>query len=283
MVAEKLMNSIMLSGSKCSISDIVSTDPSDVCSDVDMLIVMYPVYAGIAPKPMRDYLSGLPHLKTSAKAAVISISGGGDDPFNCGCRVGAIKTLYMKLYTVVYEDMVVMPSNWAYATSAELIPQIFAVLDEKIRRITNDLLDSRDANSLAYDSIRPSFKKQAINMLGKVAGKVGFPMLGKFYKAGSDCTGCGICARHCPSSNIVMKDARPHFGWKCYLCMRCTYICPEKAINAGPFNFMILDEGYDIQQLKNSPQISNHDVSTDSYGKKIPWKSVVKYIEDLKE
>lgn len=48
-------------------------------------------------------------------------------------------------------------------------------------------------------------------------------------KAGSGCTGCGLCAEKCPAGAIDLKALKIADKNKCISCMRCISVCPEKA------------------------------------------------------
>lgn len=48
-------------------------------------------------------------------------------------------------------------------------------------------------------------------------------------KAGSGCTGCGLCAKQCPAQAISPDDLRKTDGGKCISCMRCVVRCPSEA------------------------------------------------------
>lgn len=58
----------------------------------------------------------------------------------------------------------------------------------------------------------------------------------RFFKVGDGCNGCGTCAKHCPTKDIVMVAKTPF--WKdsnCTGCLRCYHNCPKRAIDWGRF------------------------------------------------
>ena len=44
------------------------------------------------------------------------------------------------------------------------------------------------------------------------------------------CTTCGICAKVCPTDNILVNHAKPEFSNHCCSCLACTQNCPQNAI-----------------------------------------------------
>jgi len=45
------------------------------------------------------------------------------------------------------------------------------------------------------------------------------------------CTGCSLCARHCPAKVIAMDSGKPRVDLKgCIRCFCCQELCPAKAI-----------------------------------------------------
>jgi len=66
---------------------------------------------------------------------------------------------------------------------------------------------------------------------------IGASVFYKQYRVGSNCNGCGICAKVCPVSSTVMKDGRPVFSSKCENCQGCVNMCPSRAIKFGRVKF----------------------------------------------
>lgn len=80
--------------------------------------------------------------------------------------------------------------------------------------------------------------------------KTGTKFFGQKIRVNENCNGCGWCEKKCPANNISILDNRPIFGRECLLCLKCIYGCPNKALNAGTFKFIILKEGYDLKAIE---------------------------------
>lgn len=105
----------------------------------DMLVVLYAVHASNAPEPVYEWIKSIPKVNKTT-TAVISVSGGGEIPPNTACRVGCIRLLEKKGYDVVYEKMIVMPSNWIVPTMDALAVRLLEVLPAKVGNAVHDLL-----------------------------------------------------------------------------------------------------------------------------------------------
>lgn len=268
-------------GSTCDIHDIGKGDFGFSDLNGGMIIVMYPVHAFGAPIPVYDAIDKLSAVK-GKPAAVISISAGGEVSTNSGCRIKAKRKLRAKGYSIVHEDMIMMPSNWAVRDSEEIESIVINALDSKVKVIGEIISDSENKQLLASQK-RISLYSRIMAAIGTFSRRIGFPIMGKFYKASDTCNGCSLCAAQCPQKNIKMMNGKPRFGWKCVICMKCIYACPMNSISAGPFNFMIVDGGYDIQELTetakkyvgSTPKMSGEKLAND--------KAVIDYINNIND
>jgi Pyruvate/2-oxoacid:ferredoxin oxidoreductase delta subunit len=71
---------------------------------------------------------------------------------------------------------------------------------------------------------------------------LGYVLIGRFFLAklffaSGRCTGCGLCAEHCPNRAIEMRGSgerrRPYWTFSCESCMRCMAYCPTHAVEAN--------------------------------------------------
>ena len=53
------------------------------------------------------------------------------------------------------------------------------------------------------------------------------------FAASDPCTGCGQCARLCPTNNIMIQNGKPVWGGDCTHCMACICRCGAEAIEYG--------------------------------------------------
>lgn len=60
-----------------------------------------------------------------------------------------------------------------------------------------------------------------------------FMMSSKPFYVTNECTGCGLCAKNCPTSNIKLVDGNPQWGDTCTQCLSCLHRCPARAIEYG--------------------------------------------------
>jgi ferredoxin len=67
---------------------------------------------------------------------------------------------------------------------------------------------------------------------------LGYYFIGRFFiaktfYASSDCDGCDLCIKSCPTKAIIKIDNRPFWTFNCESCMKCIDNCPKQAIETG--------------------------------------------------
>lgn len=245
MAADCLADTLMRHNHHVDIQRLIA-GKSPTMGDIDRLIVMFPVYAFNAPQLIPDWMKGLPSGQ-GKRAAVISVSGGGEMRPNTACRNKTIKILEKKGFVVDYENMLVMPSNIGVAIKAPLDKMLLDILPQKVEEI---------ADALEHGATRrkkPYLGDRILATLG-VCERIGGHYFGKRIRVGETCNGCGHCSKNCPSGNITMKDDKPLFAKSCHFCMNCLYSCPMKALTPGVLKTAMLKNGYDLNALAEKPK-----------------------------
>ena len=237
----------------------------------DFLVLVFPVHACNAPEAVYKWLENIPSVN-KIPALAVSVSGGGEISPNTACRVSSIKRLEKKGYDVIYDEMIVMPSNVVVATKEALAIKLLEVLPVKAKIILDGFLSGTRHRSA------PKLIDRIFSKLGELE-KPFTKSFGKRIKVSSNCDGCGKCVSHCPAKNISLLSGKPVFGDKCHLCLGCLYLCPKKALAPGIWKFIVIKEGYDIDKLsKMAPLTTTLDVEKAAKG--YIWSGVRKYLND---
>lgn len=238
----------------------------------ELLILLFPVHAFNAPHAVYQWLDDLEAIR-SVNAAVISVSGAGEVCPNTACRVGSIKRLQKKGYDVVYERMLVMPSNWVASALPPLPYLLIKALPVAVEQISRDLLSG------VRKRPSPLWIDRLFSLIGTLETSGGH-YFGKRIKALESCTKCGWCVKHCPAGNITTQDGLPVFGDECHFCMKCIYGCPKKALEAGTCKFVVIKGGYSLKDMaENPPQNLNTPIKELKVG--MFWKGVQRYLLSL--
>jgi ferredoxin/flavodoxin len=235
----------------------------------ELLLLVYAVYALNAPEVVYRWIDNLP-VSQKKRAAVISVSGGGEVSANTACRVGCIRRLEKKGYSVIYETMLVMPSNFIVATHEALAVKLLEVLPYNVAITVSDILSGVRRRT------KPLWLDRCLSWMGELE-KIGAKEFGKRIMCSEDCIGCGSCSNNCPAENIKMEGGRPVFGKQCHLCLSCLYGCPRKALSPGIMKFIMIKEGYNLKQLEKKVPWSE-PVNVKELTKGYIWSGIRKYL-----
>lgn len=257
---------------ECVVSIQPLTVGATICKEKhDLLVVIFPVHAFNAPEAVYKWIAGAEKV-LEIPAAVISVSGGGEVTPNTACRVGCIKKLEKRGYKVVYEEMIVMPSNWIVPTKEPLALMLLDMLPKKTKKAVDNILSGvhRRTKPLVFDRF--------LSLMGEVE-KIGARSFGKRIKVSDACNSCGWCAKSCPAGNIDMNLGKPIFKNGCHLCLRCIYGCPKRALTPGILKFVVLKEGYSLNELEKKLPYQEY-VNVEEIAKGYLWSGVRKYFSD---
>lgn len=181
-------------------------------SDDEAIGVVSPVYFGELPRPVREFLSAA-ELKALYRFMVLT----------CGNTPAF----------AVRSNIV----DWDYVASVRMVDNYFPMFDvaAQVRDLPSKHVGERVEKVCADIAARRAYR-EPLTFYGRVAGWYmrTFPLSDKayrnFYIDTSKCTGCGMCVRLCPVSNIIMKGDEPEIGEKCMTCGACYHNCPSAAI-----------------------------------------------------
>lgn len=134
-----------------------------------------------------------------------------------------------------YEDTLVEMRDCAEHCGFHVIAAVAAIAEHSIlhqyaagRPDTQDTEELQGFSRAILEKHRQGKRELAAALPGnrpyKKAGGVGM-----VPKAGSGCTGCGLCASRCPAQAISPDDLRKADAEKCISCMRCVVRCPQRA------------------------------------------------------
>jgi len=269
-VAGTLQNQLEKIGIMPKLQPIRKNLPFEAFTE-DILIILYAVYAMNAPSCVYEWIEAQPSV-SGKKAVVISVSGGGETFPNRACRAHCIKRLEKKGFEVVYERMIVMPSNWVIATPIDIATALINILPERTASIISDL-----RNGVVRRS-KPGLLDRGISAVGE-SEKGLSKKFASNLRISETCTGCGICAKSCPNDNIQMQQGRPVFGKNCLVCMNCLYICPNRSLSPKHFKLFFIKEGFSLKKLEEIAQ--THNKTFDKHTHISPaFKAAVKYLSE---
>ncbi|RFZ78711.1 hypothetical protein DS742_11410 [Lacrimispora amygdalina] len=249
--------------------NLESHDPEKL-KQPDLLVIFSPVYAFRLASITEKWVKGLPKSNRTM-VAVVPVSGGGDISPNTACTIACRRILKKKGYHVIYERMIVMPSNFGVDAGREINLQLLHRLPEKTKEMIEDILTGEHHFLLAKS------RDRFLAMLGK-GEHLGAGLFGASIQPSAKCTHCGLCSQKCPACNIKMKRGMPRFGFRCIWCLRCIYACPVHALKPRILSSVVLKDGFHLQELKKQ-DYKNFDPDQTNFNQNRAWKGVSEYLK----
>jgi len=241
-VTKEIANRLLDKGFDCQYYSIELDelkDPNNVLKivkDCGLIGIGYPIYGSEIPDPMRRFLEMMPIIPQNPTfcskdlfiyCTQMIFSGDGSYFIR--------KLIEPKGYHFHYSAHFKMPNNITVPKSP--FPAIKTPTQvEKILKNTSKKIDK-----IVHILDRNQHHLEGKNPIARFSGwsqRVFYHLSKESYKRklGIDyarCTGCGLCAKQCPTGNIEMSQNGPKFKDLCAICLRCYNNCPEAAIKFG--------------------------------------------------
>jgi ferredoxin len=177
---------------------------------------VFPSYYGNLPRAVRAFIQDLDILPETYIFAVVS--GG-------GAMTGSLRELQSllkeKSLVLSYGRGLYMKGNYVVKYNPADPQKMEKTLDKADKRIEQFVSDI-SARVLSVKSMPVT----ANNLYKNIAD------LDVAFTANDSCTGCGLCEKLCPVSNIRLGK-KPEWLHHCEHCMACISWCPVKAIDYG--------------------------------------------------
>jgi formate hydrogenlyase subunit 6/NADH:ubiquinone oxidoreductase subunit I len=129
-----------------------------------------------------------------------------------------------------------MPSNWI-ALHPGMIPATVEQIKARAKERTDQFIGAILAGRRRFTGWIPLLIGLWFFPVSLGYLLIGRIFLSKLLFASHRCTGCGLCAAHCPNDAIRMRGRegrrRPYWTFRCESCMRCIAYCPTQAVEAS--------------------------------------------------
>jgi MinD superfamily P-loop ATPase len=174
---------------------------------------VFPSYYGNLPRIVRSFISELNIDPATYLWAVVTMGGAGQ-----GSITTLEKALADKGLALRYGRGILMPANYIIKYNPMFIKRT-EKSGKRIQRIANEIKSEK--------VLLKKGRLSSNNLYDNIAE------LDKDFFVESGCSGCGLCQRICPVSNIKLTDNRPEWLGHCEHCMACIHRCPLKVIQYG--------------------------------------------------
>ena len=219
------------------ITPIVLNTDTPVITNADCIGFVFPIYVGNIPYPVRKFIENLNMNSAGYVFAIATYNN----------YLGASQTRMESLIRKKGKKLnsffgVVMPNNNPTGIMPKFIPGYQRIVDNWVNEIKEDHINELLAPlEKKFDFIagtvanRENFLAEA-SISGKISAGLQSLVENKRteipYYADETCTGCGICARVCPSGKISVEKGRPFWDkrTRCYYCYACFNFCPNQSL-----------------------------------------------------
>ncbi|MHA1188051.1 MAG: EFR1 family ferrodoxin [Candidatus Heimdallarchaeota archaeon] len=237
---DHLLKELQTTDLEITLAAIEWVDPK-IVNDYNIICLGYPVYAGLAPSLVREFIDTLPQVKKKG-LFVFNTKGIAEGVANWH----TIRQLEKKGFKSLGFYSFVMPASdeisMLIKKNSKIHKKMLSKNFDQIRKVdkfvskmtktiqllnTNQTIDElpRKVPIRIFGFITTSILLGLFSLIGNV--------MSKKLHADDNCTACEICVEECPVQNISLIDNDIVFDDRCIFCLRCVNNCPEEAIQIG--------------------------------------------------
>ena len=205
---------------------MVSKNDSIITSDAQRVGLIFPVHMWGMPLRVIDFV----HRLAADPAKYY---------FAVAVNAGQVAATLFQLKRMMKEKGVGLSAGFSICLPSNYIPWGGAIAGEKQQKLFTDALNKIDvlAEVIRAKEVRipekgPSWQNVFLSALYKL-GSPQIPQMDKSFRVDTKCNGCQICAKICPSKNIVITDGKLVWLHHCEQCLACIQWCPQEAIQYG--------------------------------------------------
>ncbi|MBQ7541505.1 MAG: 4Fe-4S dicluster domain-containing protein [Clostridia bacterium] len=187
----------------------------------DVFGLVFPIYAWSLPQMVSDFLKDVSIEHGAYCYAVCT----------CGAQAGYAMRILRARMPLDGVWSLIMPDNYIVAYKVEDDDAALAKVraaNVRLREISA-AINARESGCTDVQVGRFPFVKTFIG--GRLFNK--YARSSKPFRSSYDCTGCGLCAKVCPTQNILVAEDMPFWNDDCQQCLACIHRCPKKAIEYG--------------------------------------------------
>ncbi|CAH2213896.1 EFR1 family ferrodoxin [Tepidibacter aestuarii] len=237
-VARYIKQHLKCNKNKITVAPIESFKKESI-SYYDTLFFGFPVYAGDAPKFIKDFLKDIP--VTTTKTAFIFCT----KAFFTGVAMqNVLKKFHERGYIGLVNTDVSMPGSDGLAFLKKGSKAVHKLTHKDFNEIKEIDKIIEISKGLIEDFEKQNIEKLIVNEKSVITTHLASKLLGSLFRiieekvkkefwANEHCIRCLKCEKICPAKNIKVNKEGVVFGENCYLCMRCLHQCPKEAIQIG--------------------------------------------------